>query len=424
MAILRAALGLAFIILVAWLVAERRARIPWRIVAWGIGGQVLLALLILRTEPGRETMQLAAAFVNRLVGMARPGAELVFGPLADPAAMAGTFGPARAFVFAFAGTGLVVIIFFAALMSVLYHLGVMQRVTWVVARMLSATFGVSGAEALAMAATVFVGQAESPLVVRPYLARMTRSELNCLMTGGFATLAGSVLAVYIGMVGKRWAPDLLAASIMSAPAALLIAKVMLPETGQPMTAGRVPFVVERQSNNLIEAAVTGTRDGLQLYLNVIAMLIAFLGLLALIDWPLGALGGWLGVPELSLAWLLGWLLAPLAWLMGIDGWHDARLFGSLLGLKIAANEFLAYERLIHLFPGSGEALVFQHERSAGMAIYALCGFANFGSIGIQLACIPPLAPERGAEIAQLALRAMIGGALATCMTATVAGAFL
>ncbi len=426
MIVLRALLGLFFFCGVAWLLSSHRRRFPWRVVLFGLALQLGLAGLILGTVAGQEFFDGIAGLVRKLIGMAEPGARLVFGPLASQELMAETFGAENGFIFAFAGTGLVAIIFFSALMALLYHLGIMQVIIWMLARVMSTLMGVSGAESMAMAANVFVGQTEAPLVVRPYLARMTRSELNALMTGGFATIAGSVLAVYVGFLGEEYGPHLLTASVMSAPAAFLIAKIMLPETERSETAGDVPLKIERSAQNLIEAAANGTQDGLKLWLNVIAMLIAFMALINLIDWPLGWLGDEVLELEggLTLSRLFGWIFAPVAWVMGVDGWHDSQLFGSLLGLKIAANEFVAFGSMKEMLPGSGGEVVMQAERSARMAAYALCGFANFASIGIQLGGISPLAPERKTHISQLALRAMLGGAFASWMTATIAGMFL
>jgi CNT family concentrative nucleoside transporter len=415
--LLRALLGLVFFCAVAWLLSSNRRRMPWRIIGVGILIQVALAFLILRTRAGQAFFEGVSAFVTRLIGMVEPASRTVFGPLGDP-------GGELGYVLAFAGNGLVVIVFFAALMSILYHLGIMQVVVWVMARLMTALMGVSGAESMAMAANTFVGQTEAPLVIRPYLARMTLSELNALMTGGFATVAGSVMALYMGMLGPEYGPHLLTASVMSAPAAFVMAKIMLPESQRSETSGRVELRIERTAGNLIEAAANGTQDGLKLWLNVIAMLIAFIALVTLVDWPLGALGAWLELEGgLSLARLFGFVFAPIAWVMGVDGWGDCQLFGGLLGTKIAVNELVAYTQLVELRPGTSEA-AFASVRSAKMAAYALCGFANFSSIGIQLGGITPLAPERKGDLSRIALRAMIGGAFASWMTATVAGAFL
>lgn len=435
MTILRALLGLAFFCLVSWLLSSHRKRFPWRVVLGGLATQVALAGLILGTETGRALFENVAEFVKKLISLAQPGAEMVFGPLADPAKMGEIFGPENGFVLALAGSGLVVIVFFSALMSILYHLGIMQVLVWLLARTLSAVLGVSGAEAMAMAANVFVGQTEAPLVVKPYIAGMTRSELNAMMTGGFSTIAGSVMAVYIGFLGDEYGPHLLTASVMSAPAAFLIAKIMQPETEVSATAGKVELKIERQASNVVEAAANGTSDGLSLWLNVIAMLVAFVALVNFVDWPLEWFSGVLHrfellAPEstLSLQYLFGKVFAPVAWAMGVEGWHDCELFGALLGSKVAVNEFVAFAQMIEMTDATAMAAgadgAFQSPRSAKMAAYALCGFANFASIGIQLGGISPLAPSRKPDLAQLAMRAMLGGAFASWMTATIAGAFL
>jgi CNT family concentrative nucleoside transporter len=425
-------LGLAFFCFVSWLMSTHRGRVPWRIVIAGLGMQLIFAVLFLGTGAGLSVVDWAAGIVTKLISMTQPGAEFVFGALAKPDVMANAHGSEHAFVFSFAGTGLIAIIFFSALMSVLYHIGVMQVFVWLLAKVMSTLLGVSGAESMSMASNVFVGQTEAPLVVKPYIPTMTMSELNALMTGGFATIAGSMLAVYVGLLGEEYGPHLLTASVMSAPAAFVVAKIMIPETETPVTSAAVPLKFNRNANNLIEAAANGTTDGLKLWLNVIAMLIAFIALVNLVNWPLGYIGHeWLGMPEasqsgaLDLNWIFGWLFAPVAWIMGVDGWHDCRLFGSLLGTKIAVNEFVAFDQLVRFLPGGAEAGAgFVHERSAQMAAYALCGFANFASIGIQLGGVTPLAPERKTDIARLAMRAMIGGAFASWMTASVAGMFL
>lgn len=419
----RALLGLLFFCSVAWCLSSDRSRFPWRVVLVGIGMQFALGAWILGTETGRLVFEVLAGFVTKLISMAEPGAKLVFGPLADYGKMAEVFGPDSAFVFAFAGTGLAAILFFSALMGILYHLGVMQVLVYLLARVLSLSMGVSGAESMAVAANVFVGQTEAPLVVRPYLAKMTKSELNALMCGGFATIAGSVLAVYMGFLGPQIGPHLLTASVMSAPAAFLIAKIMVPETELPETGGKPVLRIDRHADNVLEAAAKGTTEGLSLWLNVIAMLIAFMGLVALVDWPLNALSNALELQRgLSLSVLFGWLFAPVAWLMGVEGWADCQLMGSLLGTKVAVNEFVAFNELRGFMATGGAG--FASERTAKMAAYALCGFANFASIGIQIGGLGALAPERRRDLSRLALRAMVGGAFASWMTATVAGVFV
>ncbi len=418
-------LGLAFFCFVAWLMSSHRNRFPWRIVIGGLLAQLLFAGVFLGTGAGLSIFDGAARLVTKLISMAEPGAEMVFGVLAKPSVMAEKLGGEHAFIFSFAGSGLVAIIFFSALMSVLYHLGVMQLLVWALAKLMSWMLGVSGAESMSMAANVFVGQTEAPLVVKPYIPEMSISELNAMMTGGFATIAGSVLAVYVGFIGEEYGSHLLTASVLSAPAAFVMAKIMLPETGTPVTSGNVPLRFDKSANNLIEAAANGTSDGLKLWLNVIAMLIAFIALVNLVNWPLGALGNYFGMEQtLDLNWVFGQLFAPIAWIMGVEGWHDCQLFGSLLGTKVAVNEFVAFDQLVKFLPGGENEGAFEHARSAQMAAYALCGFANFASIGIQMGGITPLAPDRKADIARLALRAMVGGAFASWMTASVAGMFL
>ncbi|MEM7576611.1 MAG: nucleoside transporter C-terminal domain-containing protein [Planctomycetota bacterium] len=441
--IARGIFGIAVILGLAWAMSSHKRAMPWRVALWGIGLQLLLAGLVLGTGIGRDVLAAAAGGVQEFVKVNTFGAGMVFGPLADPSTAGG-------FIFAFAATGLTVIIFFSALLAVLYHLGVMQVLVWCMARVMMVTMGVSGAEAMAMAANMFVGQTEAPLVVKPYLPDMTKSELNAMMTGGFATVAGSVLVVYMGFFSESFAtvgtlgstigPHLLTASVLSAPAAFVIAKIILPETQTPRTAGAIPLSIERTADNVIEAATNGTTDGLKLYLNVIAMLIAFTALVKLIDWPLAAIGAaWFGMPEagngaLSLAFLLGYVLAPLAWAIGVNGWTDCRLVGGLIGLKLTTNEFVAFGELVSAAspptaeqiadnPALADAPVLS-ERAAQLVAYALCGFANFASIGIQIGGITPLAPARKTELSRLAVRAMLGGALASACTAAVAGMFL
>jgi CNT family concentrative nucleoside transporter len=362
----------------------------------------------------------------RLLDTVEPGTRLVFGVLSDAEALERVFGPGSGTVFAFAARGLMALIFFAALMGVLYHLGVMQLVIWVLARVMKATLGVSGAEAMAVSAEIFVGPTESPLAVRPYLAGMTLSELNAVMVGGFATIAGTVMAIYMGILGEELAPHLLTASVMTAPAAFLTAKILLPETGEPRTRGSFPLRIERTAGNLLEAAATGAQDGIKLAINVAGMLIAFMALVNLVNWPLAALGEELGLERgLSLQRLFGWLFAPAAWLMGVEGWHDSQLVGSLLGTKMAVNEFVAYLDMRAILGGPTlREGGFEHGRSAAIATYALCGFANFGTIGIQLGGMSVLAPERVKEISRIALRAMLGGTVASWIAGAVAGVFL
>ncbi|MCY2959201.1 MAG: NupC/NupG family nucleoside CNT transporter [Planctomycetota bacterium] len=414
----RALLGIAILLGLAWLLSWDRKRIPWRTVIGGILLQVVVVFAISKTSAGKAFFDGAAAFISKLVSMAVPGAEMVFGGLARPSETMG-------FVFAFAGTGLVVIIFVSALMSVLYHLRVMQVLVWALAKVMSRTMGLSGGESMAAAANIFMGQTEAPLVVKPYLGVMTKSELNALMTGGFATIAGSVMAVYMQVLGPELAPHLVTASVMSAPASFVIAKIVLPERETSVTSGKVELRFEQNAGNVIEAAANGTGDGLKLWLNVIAMLIAFVALVALVNWPLEALGDALSIDGgLSLQRIFGWVFAPIAWAIGVTGWHDCQIVGGLLGTQMSINEFVAYKSLAQTLQATDPALMLQDPRSAKLAAYALCGFANFSSIGIQIGGISALIPERKGELSRIAMRAMLGGALACWMTATVAGAFL
>ena len=421
MNLLRALLGVGFLCAVCWIFSVHRRRFPWRVAVFSLALQLILAALILETAAGYRFFRVAGDVAVRLVGLGEPGARLVFGVLADSEKLEKVFGPESAMIFAFAAKGLMALIFFAALMEILYHLGVMQVVIWGLARIMSATMGVSGAESMTVAAEIFVGPTEAPLAVRPYIRDMTLSELNAMMTGGFATIAGTVLAIYMGLVGEELAPHLLTASVMSAPAAFLMAKILLPETEQPRTRGRIPLKIERRAHNLFEAAANGTQDGIKLALNVAGMLIAFMALVNLVNVPLGWLGERLALEGgLSLGKILGWLCAPLAWLIGVDGWRDCQTVGALMGTKTAINEFVAYLDMQALMARGA----FEHERSAAIATYALCGFANFGTIGIQLGGLSTLAPERKTDLARLALRAMVGGAFASWSTAAIAGIFL
>ncbi len=422
MVFLRAALGIVCFCFLSWCLSSQRRRFPWRVVLFSLALQFACAGLILETSGGYALFRAAGDFIVRLLAVGEPGSKLVFGVLADREALERVFGPESATIFAFAARGLLALIFFAALMAVLYHLGVMQVVIWVLARIMSATMGLSGAESMAVAAEVFVGPTESPLCIRPYLAGLTLSELNAVMVGGFATIAGTVMAIYMGLLGEALAPHLLTAAVMTAPAAFLTAKILLPETGAPATGGRIPLRIERTASNLLEAAANGTQDGIKLALNVAGMLIAFMALVNLVNWPLEALGERLALEGgLSLGRIFGWLFAPAAWLMGVEGWRDSELVGSLLGTKMAVNEFVAFLDLNAIL---ARPAAFEHERSAAIATYALCGFANFGTIGIQIGGISALVPERKADLARLALRAMLGGTIASWVTAAVAGVFL
>ncbi|MFP4055914.1 MAG: NupC/NupG family nucleoside CNT transporter [Candidatus Brocadiia bacterium] len=398
-------LGVVALLGIALALSRHRRRIPWRTVLWGLGLQLVFAVLILRTRPGEVVFAAARDAFTRLIGFTAEGSEFLFGQWA---------GELVAFQM------LPVLIFFASLMGILYHLGVMQRVVAAMAWVMRRTMGLSGAESLSAAGNVFVGMTEAPLMIRPYVRGLTDSELMAVMTGGLATIAGSVLAMYASFGID--AGHLLCASVMSAPAALVVAKIMIPETEESETAGRVRVHRERTTRNVIDAAAAGASDGLRLALNVGAMLIAFLALLALVNYLLGQAHagcarwlGWEGFPA-SLQEVFGFVFRPLAFAMGVP-WDEAATVGSLMGIKISANEFIAYQQLV-------EAKAQLSARSTIIATYALCGFANFGSVGILIGGLGGIAPERRPDLSQLALRALAGGAIASFLTASIAGILL
>jgi len=401
-----AALGLLVLIGIAWSVSTDRRRFPVRIVVVGLSLQLLLAVVLLRTAAGRGFFVGVNAGVTGLLSFAREGSRFVFGPLLDA-------GPS------FALSVLPIIVFMGSLFSVLYHLGLVQRLVGGLAVVVSRGLGSSGAESLAAVANIFVGMAEAPLLVRPYLARMTRSELFTVMNTGMATVAGSVLLAYVEMLGGGdFAGHLVTASLLSAPAGILLAKVIVPETETPETAAGSSGRVEPSSANVIDAASMGALAGLRIAAYVGALLIAFVALIAMLNGALAWLGSGIGLEGLTFQRILGWLFAPAAWLMGIP-WAEATRVGELLGVKTVLNEFLAYAQLGELIRDGAIG-----RRTGVIASYALCGFANFGSLAILLGGIGGMAPERRAEVASLGLRSILGGTLATLMTGCVAGILL
>jgi CNT family concentrative nucleoside transporter len=397
-------LGLCCMLAIAWGLSTQRKAVRWKPVFTGTLLQILLGLIVLKTNAGRAVFEAAKNFVNQITGYTAEGSAFLFGPLATDANLG----------YIFAIQVLPTIIFVGCVTGILYHLGIMQKIVqgfaWVMVRLMKT----SGAESLSAAANIFVGQTEAPLVVKPYIAKMTDSELMALMSGGFATIAGGVLIAYAGMGID--AGHLLAASVMSAPAALVCAKLMVPETGTPVTAGTVKAEFEKTTVNVIDAATTGASDGLRLALNVGAMLLAFVALIAMLNGLIGWIGGLFGAESLSFQQILGWLFSPLAWLLGIP-WQDAVSAGTLLGEKTVLNEFVAYAHL-------QEQAQSLSPRTATILTYALCGFANFSSIAIQIGGIGALAPERRHDLARLGLRALAAGTLACFMTACVAGMFI
>jgi CNT family concentrative nucleoside transporter len=407
--------GLLVLLGIAWLFSARKGAVDWRLVGIGVVLQIAFAAVVLLVPGGRDVFDSLGHGFVRLLEFNREGSIFIFGDLAR----SDRFG----FIFAF--QVLPTIVFFAALMGVLYHLGVMQFIVKVMAAAITKVMRVSGAETTSVCASIFIGQTEAPLTVRPYLSRMTNSELITVMIGGMAHIAGGVLAAYVALLGGDdperqvfYAKHLLAASIMAAPATLVIAKILMPEIDEPLTRGKVRIEVEKTTINVIDAAAAGAGDGLRLALNVGAMLLAFVALIALLNAPLTwfgevtGLAEWLGRPT-DLSTLLGYVLAPIAWVIGVP-WQDAMTVGGLIGQKIVINEFVAYLSLSEI---QGTLT----EQGRLIATYALCGFANFASIAIQIGGIGGLAPDRRGDLARFGMRAVLGGTLATLMTATIAG---
>lgn len=408
-------LGLATFIFLAWLLSTNRRHFPWRTVAWGLGLQFTFALLILKTTAGRRFFEFANAVVTRLIACANEGLAMVFGPLASDGAVKSVFGP-NAFILAITVFGTILLV--AAVSSLLYHWRILQKVVHAFAWIMQRTMKTSGSETLSAAANIFMGQTEAPLIIKPYLARMTRSELHCMMAGGMATIAGGVGAAYAQMGIAAGHPEmaghLLSASVMSAPAAIMVAKIMMPETELSETASGRMVEPRPDTINSVDALCRGTSDGLQLALNVLAMLIAFVAVVALVNlllaWPQQQAGV---ADPVTLQKIFGWLNAPFAWLLGVP-WRDCVSIGQVLGERIVLNEFVGYFTLT-----SAGTVV--EQRSFVLAVYALCGFANFGSIAIQIGGIGALAPARRGDLARLGVRAMVAGLLACYLTATVVG---
>ena len=388
--------GLVVILGIAYAFSTDRKKVNPRLILWGLLLQFAFALIVMKWSWGVKGLDWISKGITAGLEKADAGAAFLFGPLANQE----TLG----FIFAF--KALPTIIYISSFFSVLYYLGILQKLVRLMAKIMVRTMGTSGAESLSTAANVFMGQTEAPLVVMPYIARMTYSELCTLMVGGMATISGGMMAAYISMgIETKF---LLAASVMNASAAIVMAKILVPETGTPLTKGEVKLKVERTEVNIIDAAARGAGAGLNLALNVGAMLIAFLSLVALINWPLQYVG-------FSLEQIFAWIFAPLAYVMGVP-WADANEVGSLFGKRLIVNEFVAYADLLTLRATNAIA-----PRSELIATYALCGFANLGSIGIQLGGIGGLAPTRKSDLAKLGLRVVLGGSLATFMTATIAG---
>ena len=396
-------IGIVVLLAIAYALSNNRKQINMRIIGWGLGLQAIFAIFILKTPIGGPLFGFLDKAVRKLVSFSDAGSDFLFK----------SFVPDVGYHVAminFAFRALPVIIFFSSLMAVLYHFGIIQVIVKLIGKAMQKTMGTSGSETLCISANIFVGQTEAPLMVRPFISQMTKSELMAVMTGGFATVAGGILAIYV-----MWLADipgiaghLLAASVMSAPGALVMAKIIYPETETSETMGEMKITIEQKNTNAMEALGDGATIGLKLAANVGAMLVAFVSLVAMINYLLGFAGT-------SMETILGFIFKPLAWTMGVP-WSEAGTLGTLMGEKIVFTELIAYGHLKELMSSGAIS-----DRTAIIASYALCGFANFGSIGIQLGGIGGMAPERKKDLAKLVTKAMIGGALASWLTATIAG---
>ena len=394
--------GILVLLCIALAMSNNRKAISWRLVTWGLGIQILFAIIILKTPVGIPFFGAIDIGIKNLLSFSDAGSDFLFksfryGVVEDP-------------LMNFAFRILPTLIFFSSLIAVLYHLGIMQFVVKWIAKVMQKSMGTSGSETLCVSGNIFVGQTEAPLLVRPFILKMTNSELMAVMVGGFATVAGGVMAMYVSMLGNipGIAGHLLAASIMSAPAALVIAKIIYPETEVSDTFGDLKIALDNKDDNIMEALSRGATNGMKLEANVAAMLVAFVAIIAMVNAILGLL-------DLSLQQILGWIFSPLAWVMGVP-WDEAGIIGALMGEKLVLTELIAFGDLSELMATNSIS-----DRSAIIASYALCGFANFASVGIQLGGIGGIAPERRKDLAKLGLKAMFGGALASWLTATIAG---
>ena len=400
-------LGMAVILGLAWLFSTDRRAIKLKTIAWGLGLQLALGFFVLRSGAGSSIFGFLGAGANKLLSFSYAGSAFVFGDIGLPKELS-RLG------FSFAFQVLPTIMFIAAFFAVLYHIGMMQLIIRAAAWIMTRVMGASGAESLNVAASIFMGQTEAPLTIRPFLPKLTKSELMVVMTSGMAHISGGMMAGYI-QVGGADPKNLLTAVIMTAPGTLLMAKMLVPETEQPLTAGRVEMPPMEKETNLLGAIARGTSDGLHLALNVGAMLITFIALLALLNAIMGGIHNWPHMawfPE-SLQTVFGWVFAPVAWLIGVP-WHDAAKIGNLLGTRMVINEFVAFGQL-------GPMKATLDPRTFAIATFALCGFANFSSIGIQIGGIGALAPEQRSQLAKFGIRAMLAGTMANLMSASIVG---
>ncbi|WP_027309323.1 NupC/NupG family nucleoside CNT transporter [Caloramator sp. ALD01] len=399
-------IGVIVLLGTAFLLSENKKKVNWILVAKGLTIQIVFALVVLKWPTGQKIFDVISRGVTKLLDFTKYGTTFLFGDLIDT----------NKFGLIFALQILPTIIFFSALMSVLYYLGVMQAVVSFLAKIMLKLLGTSGAESLSNTANIFLGQTEAPLLIKPYVNDMTRSELLTIMVGGMATVAGGVMAGYIAMGID--AGHLIAASLMAAPASLMISKIMLPETEEPKTKGKVDMTFEKMDANVIDAAARGAAEGLQLSLNVGAMLLAFIALVSLINYIIAKFGLLIGMSNLSLEWIMGRVFAPFTFIIGVP-FKDIIQAGSLLGQKIVINEFFAFANLAELVKTGA-----LDKRTITLLTYALCGFANISSIAIQIGGIGGLAPNRRSDIAKLGVRALIGGTLVGLLNAAIAGILL
>ena len=398
-------IGVFVLLGIAFLMSNNRKKIDYRLVLWGLTLQMGFALFILKTPIGLPFFEFFDILIKKLLAFSDQGGDFLFAAFST--------NKVEAPLLNFAVRVLPTIIFFSSLIAVLYHIGIMQFIVKWISKVVQKTMGTSGSETLSVVGSIFVGQTEAPLLVRPYVKNMTRSEIMTIMVGGFATVAGGVMAIYVAMLYDipGIAGHLMAASIMSAPAAIVVAKIMYPETEESETKGILKVNVEKTADNAMEALGDGATDGLKLAANIAAMLIAFVAMVAMVD-------AILNFVDLSLAEVFGYIFKPLAWCMGAP-WSEADILGTLLGEKIALTELIAYKDLSQLRADGAIS-----DRTAIIASYALCGFANFASIGIQMGGIGGIAPSRKKDISQIALKAMVGGALASWITASIAGVLI
>jgi CNT family concentrative nucleoside transporter len=431
-------MGISALVAIAAAFSTNRTEIKWPQIATGIGLQIIFAIFVILTPWGTLFFNWIGSFFVKVISFTYEGSAFVFGVLADQGKFGSAYSGMAGAGFIFAFQVLPTIIFFSALMSVLYHIGVMQKIVQGIAWIMAKLLKISGAESISVAANVFVGQTEAPLVVRPYVNSMTKSELLTLMVGGMATIAGGVLGAYVGLLGGSdpelqlyYAKHLLSASIMAAPATIVIAKILVPEREESLTMGTVKVPIEKTASNIIDAAASGAAEGLKLALNVAGMLLAFIALIAMLNWIIsGVLTDWFGLTvsvktaggivesPITLQVILGYILSPIAWIIGVPWANgDAITVGSLIGQKVVLNEFIAYLEL-----ASFKSVL--SEKAVIISTYALCGFANFSSIAMQIGGIGGIAPKRRGDLAKLGLRAVLGGSLATFMTATIAGVLI